>query len=232
MKSWYDISLIKWDWYLILPISMSRISNSQSHEKCYEMIDFFTNKLEEFGNDVIFLYTNWLYFNSNILTFEDRKKSNQQILNHRVALGKLISKNKKYIPKAFHFLPIDYVILNSKYYTEFFSKLKKQEEFDNEFRNAILQDIWNREYNEANVNFILEEVAVSHILRQKLVELPRTLVRNDMWRLIVYPWTYLKSDLYQWTNSILPKDEQINQFAWAHYDYSNKQIFLYDEFNS
>jgi len=229
MKSGYDINLIKWDWYLILPISMSRIANSQNPDFCYEVIEYFLNKLESFGNDVVILYTNWLYFNSQDITFELRKKTNQQILDHRNKLFGMIEKNKKFIPKAFHFLPIDYVILNSKYFLDFFNILKKLEQKDELFRSFIQKDMWDRLYNEANVNFIIEEVVVSHIIRQRMVEFPRTLVKNDEWRLIVYPWSYISSDVYQRQNNILPKLDKINVFNASHYDFSQKKLYIYDD---
>lgn len=41
MKSGYDISLIKGDGYLVLPISMARISTGQTPQKIYEVFHYF-----------------------------------------------------------------------------------------------------------------------------------------------------------------------------------------------
>lgn len=229
MKTWFDLNILEWDGYLVLPISMARISGWQSPENMYEMFDYFTKKLESFKNDVILLYTNWLYFNSAQITYEQRVKTNQQVIDHSHKLRQLIEKRKQYIPDAFHFLPIDYIILNSPKFRDYFNKLKKIEMIDEKFKDAIKSDIWEREYSEANVNFILEEVVVAHIIREKEIEFPRTLVKNDIWRLIVYPGKYMETDLYQWQNNLLQRKEKINPFVNAHYNFNEKKVYLFNE---
>src|SRR3989344_7496935 len=151
MKTGYDLSLIKGDGYLVLPISMARISTAQTPEKIYEIFHYFAKKLEKYSNDVILMYTSGLYFNSENLSYNKRVKLNEQMLNHANALRKLIQKRKQYIPTAFHFLPIDYVILNSKEFHQFFNTLKEVEKKDKKLREAIKKDIGKRDYNEASV---------------------------------------------------------------------------------
>ncbi len=169
--------------------------------------------------------------NSEEVSFELRKKLNQQTLQHSVMLRNLIEKKKRFIPSAFHFLPIDYVILNSPSYEEFLTSLKKLEQTDPGFRASLQQDAMGREYTDANISFLLEEIAISHILRQRLVELPRTLTKNDSWRLIVYPGSYINGDLYQWKKKILPQKDKINPYAGATYDYKEKKLFVFDDMN-
>ncbi len=228
MKTGFDIHKINGEGYLIIPLSMDRLSSGQDPKSCYKILDDFINKLETYSNDVIFLYTNGLYFNTVELSFEKRKKTNQQMINHSMALRRLIKKRRKYIPNAFHFLPIDYIILNSEYFAELFAKLKKLEREDKIFRNLLIKDSKNREYNEANINFLLEEIVVAHIIRQGMVEFPRTLVKNDTWRLIAYPGIYLYSDVYQWNKNILIKKETTNPYKGAQYDTTQKKIFIFD----
>lgn len=227
MKTSFDINRLTNDGYLILPLSMSRLAENhgQSPQEIYNMIEYFSPKVETFSNDVIFLYTYGLYFNSMNIAFEERKKLNQQIINHSIALRNLISKKKKYIPNAFHYLSADYIILNSVYFGEYMHILQKQEKEDVAFQKEIKKDIMNREYNESNINFILEEIVIAHILRQHLVELPRTLVRNDTWRLIAYPGPHINGDLYQWKNKVLPQKDKINPYSSGQYDW-NKKIYL------
>lgn len=229
MKSGFDINKISSDGYLIIPLSMSRLAKGQDPESTYKILDFFVDKLETYSNDVVFLYTNGLYFNTKEVSFAVRIRTNQQMISHSAALRKLIQKRKKYIPNAFHFLPFDYVILNSPYFSNFFDILKKLETRDSVFRKYLNEAVMGRTYEEANVNFLLEEIAISHILRQRLVELPRTLVRNDIWRLIVYPGCYIKADIYQWKKKVLPQIDNINPFSGAHYDFSEKKIFVFDD---
>ncbi|MBU2560883.1 MAG: hypothetical protein KKD17_01200 [Nanoarchaeota archaeon] len=193
------------------------------------IFDYFSKKLRTYSNDVVFLYTNGIYFNTMGVSFQERKKTNQQMINHSVALRKLIDKRKQFIPNAFHYLPIDYVLLNSKHFAGFFSKLKNLEKRDPNFRKHVKRDMGERQYNEANVNFILEEVAVAHILRQRLVDLPRTLVKNDLWRLIVYSGGYMHADFYQWKKKILPQVDTINPYKGGQYDFHQKKMFVFDD---
>ena len=86
-----------------------------------------------------------------------------------------------------------------------------------------------RKYNEANENFILEEVAVTHIIRERLVEFPRTLVKNDIWRLIAYPGTYMESDKYQWKNKILAQTDTINPYRASQYNFEKKKLFIFSD---
>lgn len=229
MKSGFDINKIKNDGYLILPLSMSRLSTGQTPEFYYEVLENFLEKLETFSNDVVLLYTNGLYFNSEEISFENRKKTTQQALNHIYAFRNLIEKKKQFIPGAIHYLPIDYIIFNSPYFKEFFSILKKLETEDIVFRDLLVTDSKDKQYTEANINFLIEEIVVAHILRQKLVELPRTLVKNDSWRLLAYPGRPLSSDIYQWKKNILPKKENGNPYSGSQYDLNSNQLFIFDD---
>ncbi len=230
MLSGFDIHKIQWDGYLILPLSMNRLAKWQTPEFCYEILERFIWKLETYSNDVIFLYTNGLYFNSEEISFENRKKTTQQSLNHIYALRNLIEKRKDFIPNAIHYLPIDYIIFNSPYFKDFFDKLKFAEQTDDAFKKTLLQDIKNgQKYTEANINFLMEEIVVNHIIREGFIDLPQTLVRNNTWRLIAYPWKPLQSDIYQWIHSILPKWKDRNPFKSAHYNLSTNHIILFEE---
>lgn len=228
MKSGYDITQLEGDGYLILPLSMSRLHTGQSPEACYEFIHHFTPKLERFGSDVVFLYTQGLYFNSEEVSFENRKKTTQQALNHVSAMRSIIEKDKRYIPSAFHYLPIDYVILNSPVFGEYFALLKERERSDETFRTTLVSDSRDHTYSEANVNFLIEEIAVAHIMRQGLVEFPHTLAQKDAWRLVCYPGPALRSDHYQWQEKILPQKSN-NPYADVWYDLSTKTATMYSE---
>ncbi len=226
MKSGSDISRIEGDGYLILPLSMSRLAKGQTPEFCYDILGAFLEKIETFSNDVVFLYTNGLYFNSDEISFENRKKTNQQIFNHVSELRKLIQKGKRYIPGAIHFLPIDYVVLNAPDFKKHYDILKKLELEDENFKDALKDDFAGREYSEANINFLIEEIVVAHTLRQKLVDLPRTLVRSDDWRLLAYPGAPLISDVYQWKNKILPQKSG-NPYGGAQYNLTEGHLVIF-----
>lgn len=228
MKTGFDINRIEGDGYLVLPLSMSRLAKGQTPEYCYEILGEFLQKIEGYNNDAVFLYTNGLYFNSEEVSFENRKKTNQQMFNHVSSLRNLIQKKREYIPRAIHYLPIDYVVLNAPDFKYFYDSLKKLEHDDNEFRSCLVRDSQGREYTEANVNFLIEEIVVAHIIRQKLVDLPRTSVQADDWRLIAYPGAPLESDVYQWKRKVLPQ-KSANPYGGAQYNLQSSELIIFDQ---
>lgn len=223
-----DIKKIPADGYLIFPLSMSRLSNSQDAKICYEALKFFEKKLEMISLDVVFLYTNGLYFNNTEPALDVRKRTVAQMLAHKGAIMKMILKEKKFVPKAFHFIPWDYVILNSKEFESFFNILKKEAEKKAEFYKMIVKDLDKREIDEANINFMIEEIVVTHLIRQKMVELPKTLVNKDNFRLFIYPGGFMSADLYQWEKKLLPQDDGFPFYA-SHYDLNKKVIYNFNE---
>ncbi len=229
----YDINKLPTDGYIMFPISMSRITNAQNAEECYKAIEFLEKKMSAVGVDGIFLYTNGLYYNDDESALTIRKKTNQQMLDHKNALLKLVSKNKKYIPQSMHFIPWDYVLLNSPDFPEFFAKLKKAYEKDASFAELVKESLKNREETDANISFLLEEMALNYIIRQKLVEFPKTLVKHDKFRLFVYPGPYMKADLYIWKNKLLPqqqtKQSNTNPYYASQYDLEKHIIYNFDE---
>lgn len=226
MKSGHDLNRISDEGYLIIPLSMSRMAagHGQDPEWCYEVLQYFAAKLDTYSNDVVFLYTDGLYYNSETVSFEQRKKLSQQTLNHVTALRNLITKKREFMPGAVHYLPFDYVVMNSSKFTQQLQLLRDREAHDATFREALASDLSDREYTEANRNFLLEEIVVSHLLRQHMVELPRTLVRRDIWRLLVYAGPAIAGDVYQVQHRVLSQTDKINPFALAHYDFERKYI--------
>lgn len=232
-KEFHDINKLPSDGYLIFPLSMSRLNNGQSAEECYKVIQYFEKKISTIGVDGIFLYTNGLYYNNDEPALSVRKRTNGQMLSHRNALLKLVTKNKKYVPQAMHFLPWDYIVLNCPQYGEFFQKLLNLKEKDKTFATLLREGLNGREESEANINFLIEEIVVSHLIRQKMIELPKTLVKEDKFRLILYPGPFFKADLYQWKNKVLPqketKNNNSNPYYASHYDCENHVIYNFDE---
>ena len=224
----HDINQMPTDGYIVFPLSMSRLSNTQSAEECYKWLEFFEKKIQVLGLDVAFLYTNGLYYNDDSPALKVRKTTNGQMISHSNAIRNLVVKKRKYMPQAIHFVPWDYIILNSSRYEEFYFILKKLDKEDKEFHKLILGALKDRKESEANLNFVLEEIAITHILRQKLIELPKTLVKKDNFRLIAYPGPPLKADIYQWKKKALPQTDGF-PFYDSHYDLANEVIYNFDE---
>lgn len=225
----YNINKIPSDGYFVIPLSMSRLAHGQSADVCYEMLEYFEPKLTMISLDVIFLYTNGLYYNVDDTALSVRRTTNEQMTAHRNRLQNLIKGNRRFAPQAFHYLPWDYMLLNADNFQAGFQRLKQEYKESEEFRNCVQFDLEGREATPANVNFVLEEVVANHVIRQKQIEFPKTLVRNDNFRLMIYPGPYIHADYYQYSKGLLAKNPNLSEdtpYAAAHYDYTNK--ILYD----
>lgn len=235
MAQSHDINKLPTDGYLVLPLSMSRLGKGagQSPEECYEIIEYFETKVSQVGIDFLFLYTNGLYYNNSESALSVRKKTNQQMIDHKNRMLKLLIQGKRYIPQAAHFIPWDYVILNSPQFSEYYQTLIRLKETDDKFTTFLKEGLNGRENNEPNINFLIEEIVVTHLIRQRLIEFPKTLVKQDKFRLVIYPGTYLNADVYQWKNKILPQPENqhknSNPYYASQYDFTKKVINSFDE---
>ncbi|MDE1901762.1 MAG: hypothetical protein KGI37_08980 [Alphaproteobacteria bacterium] len=225
----YDINKLPEDGYLILPISISRIEKGQSPEVCYEVLEYFEGKLSRFGLDVVILYTDGLYFNNDQSAITIRKRTNEKVASHKNRLESMIIKSHRFMPQAFHYLPWDYALLNSDNFQGNFNKLMTRYKKDPELRRAVMCDLGNRPASAANIGFVLEEVVVTHLMRQKLVSLPRTLVKEDNFRIIIYPGEYVNSDFYQFKHGILPINKKLGKrgypYGAGHYNFDQKIFY-------
>lgn len=220
MKENYDISRVPENGYLIIPISMSRIANAHSPEKIYDFLKFFEDKVTKISLDVVFLYTDGLYVNTAENALEFRKKTINQIQNHRSVFTSLLLKEKKYIPQAFHFLPWDYAVINAPDYISIKTKIEEGYKNNEGYRLAIDKDLEKagRELSDANISFIIEETIISHLLIQKQIPLPNTLTASDGWRLVCYPGEPIQSWKYLYANKIL---ELRNDFPGNHLSFAS-----------
>lgn len=228
----HDLTRLPADGYLVFPISMGRIGNTQNPEECYGWLEFFEKKITMVGLDVIFLYSNGLYYNDEESVLEVRKRTNGQMLSHSNAVRNLIIKKRRYMPQAIHFVPRDYIILNAKNFQLYYGKLKKYDKENEEFHKFVCAAVREKKESEANINFVIEELAVIHIIRQREIEFPKTLVKKDNFRLMAYPGPPINADIQQWKRKILPqkeRDKKTNPFYASMYDLENKKIYNYDE---
>ena len=108
---------------------------------------------------------------------------------------------------------------------DFFETLKRASETDEEFKTLLRQGLAGREENEANLNFLLEEIVITHLIREQVISFPKTLVKKDSFRLVVYPGPHIEADRYQYQKQLLPKNaECTNPYRAAHYDFSVKKL--------
>lgn len=233
-KTSFDINRLPPNGYLIIPLSMSRLTKDQSPKKIYEFLNSFKEKIKEISVDVILLYTNGLYMNAESKGIDIREKTLKQMLNHKNEFYKLIVKEREFVPQAFHFLPWDYTIINGKDYEMNVSRLKNALQKNKEFQKQLRNDLKSigKPKNKSNVNFLIEELVITHLLRNKLIPLPHTLTSSDGWRLIAYNGDVLKLDIYIYKNKILPENPRIinsKLFTHSMYNITKKKLINFDE---
>src|SRR3989344_9643254 len=78
---------------LVFPISMSRISNTQSAKKCWEYLKIFSpEKIIKPLVGLNVIYSDYLYFNSDEKASDLKNKFMSLILSHKNEMLKIISK--------------------------------------------------------------------------------------------------------------------------------------------
>lgn len=227
----YDINRLPENGFLVLPLSMSRLASASSPQALYEFFEFMEPKLQTKSVDVVMLYTNDLYCNSEENGYEIRQKLLHQMLNHKSLFQSLIVRGKRFIPSAFHFLPWDYVLLNGENFNTYRSVFLEYMKNDAAFDVAIQTDInrSGRKINQINVNFLIEEMIVCHFIMDRRIEFPHRLATNDGWRLICYPGKppetlgYFKRAEIMKENSI-PKTKVARRYANSFYDMEAKVL--------
>lgn len=234
----FDIPNVKNSGQLILPLSMAKLHTEQNPQEIYDFLAHFEERIQDAHVDVYLLYTNGLHFNTKEDSLDLRRKSSSKISRHAQTLKSIVDKKGKFIPKAFHYLAWDSLILNCPLYSDFLSLLNKEYSKKSTFYDAVTIDIESlgRNVNEENICFILEELVVTHIIRQKLISLPTCLSCNsDSWRLISYPGNALISDVSISQGNILPRNNEkrfTNKYHNAFYDWKNKILLDYDRMDS
>lgn len=145
---------------LIFGISMSKISNSQSAKKCFEYIKYLVKKIEKPQVGLNFVYSDYLYFNSDEKACVLKNRYLAQIHSHKNQFEKVLNKNKWYIQKSFSFTTWNQLVIDIKNWTTLFIELKKIYKKDKKFQKYINEDSkqFNRPLDENQLNFLLEEI--------------------------------------------------------------------------
>lgn len=235
-SEFFDLSRVPGNGFLIFPLSMSRLHGAQSPNAIYEFLEFFEKKIEEKTVDVIFIYTNGLYFNTLNSASDIRKKTNAQMVTHKQELLNIIKKAKRFTPRACHFVAWDYFILQAEKFSDLYSTLQSLKINDPIFKSIIDIEIEDRPKTTESYDFIIEETVITYLIRQKLVPLPYTLSHPEGWRLIIYAGDCLLSDAYVHNHKILPVNKNIinlerypSHFTSAMYSMSKKKLIEYNK---
>ncbi|MEK6924996.1 MAG: hypothetical protein AABW71_02030 [Nanoarchaeota archaeon] len=205
---------------LLFGLSMNKLANRQSAEKCLEDIrNFSPSKVSKPLIGLNFIYTDFLYMYSDEPAPELKNSFMNEIINHRNSMQKILEKNHLdfQIQHAFNYLVWNQLYVGTKDFKDLFAKLKKIYEKDTKFKEYLEEDctVFGREMKENQVNFFLEEALMVYLLSKNQVKLPNEFIENNQkWVLMCYPGRPIKTIVYLF---------QLNpfKFNWAESPYQN-----------
>lgn len=225
----FDINKVpKQPGLLLFGISLSRISNSQSPEKCFEYMQSFIPKIvkPEVGLNII--YGDSLYMNSSEKARDLKKKFEPLIHAHKHGFIKLLEKNPIYIQKSFNFVTWADMILESKEFFSYLSDLKKIFEKDAIFQALVRKDVNSDSPKEEEIEFVLEEILMFYLAAKGKIRLKNEFVQEKhKWVLWCYPGKPLYSEIYLYSKNFFELDNPENIYQNSFYDLESRKLYDY-----
>lgn len=216
---------------LVFPISMSRISNAQSAENCWEYMKIFSpNKVIKPLVGLNIIYGDFLYFNSDEKASELKNKFSHLTTAHKSKMKKILSKNPYYIEPAFSFTTWNQAVLDFEgMFNGHFGELKKLYRSDETFQSYIEQDLINTgrsTLDENQLSFFLEEILLFYLVTKGEVNLRNDYVRgHEKWVLWCYPGKPLKSQIYISQLNPFNLENEENEYEDCHYDLEEQKLY-------
>jgi hypothetical protein len=220
---------------LLFGLSMNKLDHGrQTAKDCLEDVRHFSpSKVSKPLMGLNMIYGDFLYFYSNKSAPELKESFMEQVIQHKNAFQKLVSKNylEFQIQHGFNYMVWNQLYVGTDDFNELFRKLKEIYSKDELFQKYIKEDteIFGREMGENQVNFYLEEVLMFYLLTHNKVKLPNEYIENQQkWVLYCYPGRPLKSTVYLYQLNPFKLSWDENPYARAHYDLSEKKLIEFD----
>lgn len=213
---------------LVFGISISKISNVQSAEKCWEYLQIFWNKVVRTnGIGAVFLYSDYLYmYTEQGSPAELRAKYLETMLQHKNALLNILEKNPQWIQKSFTFLTWGQLLLNTRRFTHYFAQLRKMYDEDKVFQQHVAADAAERGISEGQVNFLLEESLVFYLISKGQIAFDNEYIQHrEQWILNCYPGKPLRTETYLYQKNFFDLDNSKNQYQSSFYDLDGKVLY-------
>ncbi len=226
----HDINKFPATWgMLLLPISMSRIENSQSPEEYEKYLRYFTSKVQTPKIGIHFFYTEGLYMNLEDKAFETKNAFIQKMVGHKNGVKKFLKRNfmEFQIEKAFTFQSWFQMCLSSN---DFLGVLKHAKDFynsDERFQELLKKDaeIIGKELNERQLQFFLEEFVFSYLAVYGKFEITNPYVEGkEEWELLCYPGKPPLSQIYFVQKNIMNLEKKERSYI-GHYDLSERKYY-------
>lgn len=216
-----------------LGISMSRIGNEQSPEKCFEYLKHLASKIQYTdGIGMEMWYGDYLYFHSEDPAHTLRDRFKEQMISHKNAFIHLLRKDRQWTHKAFSFKTFGQILLeNSDVFLLAYKTVRDLYTNDQTFRKHVEQDCLAAGHGtgEMAINFILEEISMFYLSQKGAFRLKNTFVTDTEknWTLQAYPGKPLKSEAYLFQKNPLDLHNPKNPYEDCYYDLDKKILYDY-----
>lgn len=232
-NEFFDISrLPNEEGILFWGISMNRIGNAQSPEKCFEDLKWIDTKISKTeGIGMVTWYSDYLYFHSDQPASLLRDRYKGLMMAHKNGLMNIILKDNVWIKKAFSFYTFGQVIIdNADVFQSSLDAVVKLYDTDEKFKKYVEDDskVGDHGFGEKEKMFILEEIITIYLAAKgKLNFNNRFVPGTEKWVLHLYPGKPLKSEVYLFQKNPLGLLNPKNQFENSCYDLTGRKLYNY-----
>lgn len=215
---------------LLFGLSMNRLLNRQSPEKCFEDLQYISPaKVSKPLIGSNFIYSDFLYLYSDKPAPQLKKVFMNEMIKHRNGLQNIIQKHflEFQIQHSFNYMVWSQLYVGTNNFSDLFEEIKRIYKVDNLFQKYIQEDCerYGREMEENQVNFYLEEILMMYLLSKNQVKLPNEYIENNQkWILFCYPGKPLKSTVYLYQLNPFNLDWKENPYQNCHYDLESKKL--------
>src|SRR3989344_1375200 len=234
-NKFYDINKLPPEKGLLLfGLSMNKLFNRQSPEKCIEDIrHFHTAKVSKPLIGLNFIYSDFLYLYSDKPAPELKESFMNQTISHKNGIQKILEKNSLdfQIQHAFNYMVWNQLYVGTKDFHQLFNSLKQIYKEDATFQKYIKEDCekYAKEIEDNQVNFFLEEILMFYLLTKNQIKLPNEYIEgNQKWILFCYPGRPLKSTVYLYQLNPFDFNWSENPYQNSHFDLESNQLIDFE----
>lgn len=218
---------------LLFAISMSKIGNIQSAEKCFEYMEYFLPKIIKPVVGLNIVYSDSLYFNSTEEAHIVKRKNEPLMHGHKYAFLNILKKHPQYIWPSFSFSSWSQMMLEAKDYFGLFGNLRKIYKSDELFQKLVREDARGKGVlTENEENFILEEILMFYLASKGVTNLKNDFIADKQkWALWCYPGKPLLSEIYLYKKNFFDLHNPQNIYESSFYDLTDKKLYDFSKIN-
>jgi hypothetical protein len=215
---------------LLFGLSMNRLLNRQSPQKCFEDMQHISpSKVSKPLIGLNFIYSDFLYLYSDKPAPELKKTFMAEIIKHRNGLQNILEKHsfEFQIQHSFNYMVWNQLYVGTNNFNDLFEELKRIYNKDELFQKYVAEDckIFDREMGENQINFFLEEHLMIYLLSKNQVNLANDFIQNNQkWVLFCYPGKPLKHLIYLYKLNPFKLEWKENPYENSYYDLENKKL--------